>query len=153
MNVDEICQHRVLTVSRTADVNRAAQLMRQEHVGYLVVVDPGDAGRRRPVGVLTDRDIVVAVVARKRKSESVTVEEVMTQPPVTIRATDSLEKALHEMRRVGIHRLPVVDQHGMLAGLVSRDDVLRFVASELRSVVESAGDYSDEPAGAARTGP
>ena len=100
------------------------------------------------MGVLTDRDIIVAVVAHKRDAERVIVGEIMTQPPVTVRTTDPVENALREMRRVGVRRLPVVDQQGMLSGIVSRDDVLRFVVSELRSVIESIGEHSERPAGA-----
>jgi len=63
MNVGTICQRLVVHASRSDDVVRAAQLMRSKHVGYLVVIEPEKGGAVRPVGVLTDRDIVVTVVA------------------------------------------------------------------------------------------
>ena len=144
MNVGTVCRRDPLTLRRPDAVIKAAQLMRERHVGYLVVTDTNsNADPERPVGVLTDRDIVVAVVARKGDSEKMTVDEVMTQPPVTVRATDPVEKALREMRRVGVRRLPVVDQQGMLLGIVSRDDVLAFTARELRSIVDSIGEYAE----------
>ncbi len=150
MDVSTLCCRDPLTIRRPTEVIKAAQLMRQRHVGYLVVTDgnPAGGGRERPVGVLTDRDIVVAVVARKADSATVTVGEVMTQPPVMVRATDPVEKALREMRRVGVRRLPVVDQQGMLVGIVSRDDVLAFVAGELRGVADSIAEYAESTAGA-----
>ena len=149
MDVSTLCRRDPLTVGPTTQVTKAAQLMRQKHVGYLVVTSSNPTGgRERPVGVLTDRDIVVAVVARKADSKTVTVGEVMTQPPVTVRATDPVQKALREMRRVGVRRLPVVDQQGALVGIVSRDDLLAFVATELRSVVDSIAEYAESPIGA-----
>jgi CBS domain-containing protein len=119
--------------------------MRERHVGYLVVTESIQSGaRERPVGVLTDRDIVVSVVARKLNSERVTVGEVMTQPPVTVCETDPVEKALREMRRVGVRRLPLVDQQGMLLGIVSHDAVLAFIGRGLRSIMDSIGEYPDK---------
>ncbi len=149
MNVGDICRHKVVTVSRSTEVSHAAQLMHQEHVGYLVVVESRNGVRGRPVGVLTDRDIVVAIVARKRDSRSVPVSDVMTQPALTVRVTDPVAKALREMRRVGIRRLPVVDEEGILSGIVSQEDVLSFVATELRSVMDSFGQESAELAAVA----
>ncbi len=139
-----MCRRDTLALRRSDEVIKAAQLMRERHVGYLVVTEPGATGRGRPVGVLTDRDIVVAVVARKVDAEKIAVGDVMTQPAVTVRATDPVEKALHEMRRVGVRRLPVVDQQGMLLGIVSRDDVLSFIARQLHSVMDSMGEHAEE---------
>ncbi len=145
MDVATLCRRDTLAVRRSVEVIKAAQLMRARHVGYLVVTEPNvNGGRERPVGVLTDRDIVVAVVARKGDSERLTVGDVMTQPPVMVRMTDPVEKALREMRRVGVRRLPVIDQQGMLLGIVSRDDVLGFIASQLRSVIDSMGEHAEE---------
>ncbi len=148
MAVSKLCHRDALAVRRTDEVIKAAQLMRERHVGYLVVTEPNPLRPgERPVGVLTDRDIVVAVVARKLVPGRVTVGEVMTQPPVTVRDTDSVEKALREMRRVGVRRLPVVDQHGALVGIVSVDDMIGFVASELRIVVDAIGEYAERATG------
>ncbi len=148
MPVGKLCRRDALAVRPTDEVMRAAQLMRERHVGYVVVTEPNPAcGGTRPVGVLTDRDIVVAVVARKLDPGRVTVGEVMTQPAVTVRHTDSVEKALQEMRRVSVRRLPVVDQHGAFVGIVSVDDMIGFVASELRVVVDAIGEYAERPTG------
>jgi CBS domain-containing protein len=112
--------------------------MRDKHIGYLVVTefDIG-AQRERPVGVLTDRDIVVAVVARETDPRSLRVEDVMTRNPVLIAEDATVGKALHEMRRIGVRRVPVVDDRGYLAGVLSLDDIIEDLASGLGDVAGS----------------
>ena len=134
MNVGQICQHRVVMVKRTDDLATAARLMREHHIGYLVVVEPSlqEAGFT-PVGVLTDRDIVVSVVAREADPRMLRVGDVMTQQPVTIMTEDSVADALEQMQRIGVRRLPVVGDYGILQGIVSLDDVLTTLAQDLGS--------------------
>jgi CBS domain-containing protein len=116
----------------------AARLMREKHIGYLVVVEP-EAGETffKPVGVLTDRDIVVTVVARETDPRTLTVGDVMTRQPVVAREEDSSATALQEMRRIGVRRLPVVGPRGQLVGILSLDDVLDGLAAELQNVAGS----------------
>jgi CBS domain-containing protein len=138
MNIGGLCHRNPVTVGRSDELNKAAQLMRARHIGYLVVVE-ADAvdGRERPVGVLTDRDIVITVVARETDPRSLRVGDIMTQQPVTASEADSVEKTLREMRRVGVRRLPVVGQHGELVGIISLDDVLDFLAGQLQNLAGS----------------
>ena len=138
MTVGKICQRKVVTVLRSDEVATAAQLMRAKHIGYVVVVDPGAADDLpRPIGVLTDRDIVVTVVARETDAKVLRVGEIMTSKPVTVRETDTVDTALREMRRVGVRRLPVVGQRGELTGILSLDDVLDALAAQLQSIAGS----------------
>jgi CBS domain-containing protein len=112
--------------------------MREKHIGYLVVIGPeGADGLQRPVGVLTDRDIVTTVVAREADPRSLRVEDVMTQQPVTASIADSIEKVLHDMRGIGVRRLPVVGQRGELVGVLSLDDVLDWLSGQLQNVAGS----------------
>jgi CBS domain-containing protein len=112
--------------------------MREKHIGYLVVVDPEVVDQSlRPVGVLTDRDIVVSVVARETDPRALRVGDVMTQQPVTVGSAEPVERALREMRRIGVRRLPVVGQRGELIGVLSLDDVLEVLAGELQNIAGS----------------
>jgi CBS domain-containing protein len=87
--------------------------------------------------VLTDRDIVVAVVAREIDPRTLRVGDVMTREPVVAREEDSSATALQEMRRIGVRRLPVVGEHGRLVGVLSLDDVIDELAAELQNVAGS----------------
>ena len=138
MNIGNICRRNPVTVRRFDELTKAAQLMREKHVGYLVVVEPDEAdGSQRPVGVLTDRDIVITVVAREADPRTLRVGDIMTQQPVTVSASDSIERALREMRRIGVRRLPTVGQRGELVGIVSLDDMLDVLAGELQNIAGS----------------
>ncbi|HEU4592728.1 MAG TPA: CBS domain-containing protein [Steroidobacteraceae bacterium] len=135
MYVAQLCNRNVATVRPFDEVTTAAQLMRERHVGYLIVVEPDDAGiEARPVGVLTDRDIVVGVVARRIDPGVLTVGDIMTSSPVTLSEFDSLEKAAQEMRRIGVRRMPVTGKQGELKGVLSLDDLLEAASGELRDL-------------------
>ena len=138
MDAGQLCNTNPITVRRSDELIRAAQLMREKHIGYLVVVEPDVADQSlRPVGVLTDRDIVISVVARETNPRALRVGDIMTQQPVTISAAEPVEKAVREMRRVGVRRLPVVGQRGELLGVLSLDDVLEVLAGEMQNVAGS----------------
>jgi len=135
MNVGKICQCRPVTVRAQDPLTTVARLMREEHVGYLVVVAPEPAGELlRPIGVLTDRDIVVTVVAKETDPRALTAGDIMNTQPVTIGESDSIGNALQLMRRMGIRRLPVVGRTGALVGVLSLDDVIDALAGEIASV-------------------
>jgi len=138
MHVNAILRKPPVTLRRFDELVSAAQLMREQHVGYIVVVEPElGTGTERPVGVLTDRDMVIAVIARAVDPRTLRVGDVMTQPAVTVNSSDSIEKALHEMRRAGVRRLPVVGQRGELTGVVSLDDLLEVLAAQFSDAVGS----------------
>ena len=135
MNVGTLCKHQVVTVTPRTDLVAAAELMREQHVGYLIVVEPEPRERfGRPVGVLTDRDIVISVVARNADPTLLTAGDVMSREPVVADEADSLGQALRTMRRIGVRRLPVVGASGMLIGVLSLDDVLDVLAAEIGEV-------------------
>jgi CBS domain-containing protein len=138
MNVGQLCNRKPITVRRSDELIKAAYLMREKHIGYLVVVDPEVIDQSsRPVGVVTDRDIVVSVVAREADPRALRVDDVMTQQPVTIGVAEPIERAVREMRRIGVRRLPVVGQRGELIGVLSLDDVLEVLAGELQNIAGS----------------
>lgn len=138
MSIGKICQRNVVTIRPFDDLTAAAQLMRERHIGYLIVVEPHVAdGSMTPVGVLTDRDIVISVVAREVDGRSLRVGDVMTREPVTVVDSDPLTKALEVMRRIGVRRVPVVGMRGELVGVLSIDDILDTVAGDLQHVAAS----------------
>lgn len=142
MNVGEICCREVVTVRPFDELLAAARLMREKHVGYLIVTEPAPTERTyRPVGVLTDRDIVVSVVARESDPRTLRVEDVMTRKPVMVRMADTVTFALQEMRRIGVRRLPIIGKHEELVGVLSLDDILESLAGQLGDV---AGSISRE---------
>jgi CBS domain-containing protein len=116
---------------RDEHVTVAAQRMRDLHVGTLVVVDEQD-GRRIPVGLVTDRDLVVRVLSDSaRDVDALVLANVMTSEPVTAREEDNLWDVIKKMRSFGIRRLPVVNDRGGLEGILSFDDLIDLVAEEL----------------------
>jgi CBS domain-containing protein len=132
MDVAQLFSRDTVTVRESDEVTAAARLMRERHVGYLVVVEPDLAGSAvRPVGVLTDRDIVVGIVAQDVNPRSMLVRDIMTRKPVVLNAADPLPTAMQEMRRIGVRRMPVVGKLGELLGVLSTDDVLDALSAEL----------------------
>jgi CBS domain-containing protein len=130
--VNDYCNHSPVTVTRRDGVIDAASLMRDKHVGCVVVVERGEGGTSRPVGILTDRDIVVGLLAQTdRQLHLVRVDDIMTAQPVLAKDTDDLSDTLLKMRAKGIRRLPVVSETGALVGLISFDDLLEYVQEEV----------------------
>ena len=137
MNIAEIYKHAPVTIRESEDLTAAARLMRERHIGYLVVVEPHLSGALQPIGVLTDRDIVVSVIAKGADPRELRVGDVMTRKPVMIDESESLAAALGEMRRIGVRRMPVVGDLGQLLGVLSLDEVLDALAAELLAVAGS----------------
>jgi CBS domain-containing protein len=135
MNIGKLCQRGVITARAGDEIVAVARLMRDEHVGYIVVVEPRVTSETVvPIGVLTDRDIVVAVVARDVNARFLRVEDVMTREPLVLGESETLESALRALRRRGVRRAPVVGDSGQLVGVVSLDDLLAVLAGELQDV-------------------
>jgi CBS domain-containing protein len=138
MNAGEICNREVVIAYREMGLTEAAKLMRKHHVGSLVVV-VDRAKERVPVGILTDRDIVVAAVAKELDVRRLTVGEVMSSGVFVVREQDGLAEVLRAMREHGVRRVPVVTPSGALAGLLTIDDLLELVAEELGDFVRTVG--------------
>ena len=136
MNVGEVCSREVVFAQRDNPLVEAAQLMREHHVGSLVVVGE-HAAARVPVGMLTDRDIVVAAVAKEVDPRTLTVGDVMSAGALVVREQDALTDALRVMREKGVRRLPVVNASGALVGIIAIDDVLELLAEEMDSFVRT----------------
>jgi CBS domain-containing protein len=134
--VGDIAAYPAFTIKQDASAVAAARVMRDEEVGDVMVVDSDG----RLVGMLTDRDVAVRVVAADRDPATTTVAEVCTPDPISIRGVAPLEEAEHLLRTHLIHRLPVVDADGRPIGMVSLEDlaVTSYVEDhELRDLVKA----------------
>jgi CBS-domain-containing membrane protein len=123
----------VETCSTQATILQVAELMRSEHVGDLVVVEYRN-GNPIPVGIVTDRDLVVEVMAMKVRPESVTAGEIMSRKLVIAYEGEQLEVAMERMRGSGVRRVPLVDSAGVLVGIVTLDDIIGKLAATLADV-------------------
>jgi predicted transcriptional regulator len=133
--VADYCTHAVASVDRAMPVVDCAKRMHDDHVGSLVVVDTVD-GRKVPVGMLTDRDIAIEVVAFGMDASALTAGDIMSSDLATARKDDDLLAALARMRSQGVRRLPVVDATGALAGVLAADDLLAVVAEEINGLAQ-----------------
>jgi len=130
MNIGEIYTIQTVTCTRDETVQGAALLMRKHHVGDLIVID-GVEGHAVPVGIVTDRDIVVSVIALGLDPAGLQVDDIMSDDLLTCREADDVYETIEHMRLRGIRRVPVVDGAGGLSGIVSADDLLEFLAEEM----------------------
>lgn len=136
MRVGDYCKHGVVTVTTTADVVEIARVMRDEHVGFLVVHDEADP-QRRPKGVITDRDLVLQVCAREIDPHAVTAADVMSREPLVASEQDDLSEVVQAMRIAGFRRVPVVTTAGNLIGVIAVDDAIDVIAGLLCDVCGS----------------
>jgi CBS domain-containing protein len=136
LTAGEVCTREVIVGYKSTSLVVAAQLMRKHHVGALVVVDDKNGGRQVR-GVITDRDIVMAVVATGLDPQPLCVEDVMTEKLVTAHEDDSLMDLMRSMREQGVRRIPVVGLQEDLVGIVTMEDVLKILAQELTLLVGS----------------
>lgn len=133
MLIGEYCQRNVVVSYRTDSIIKVAGLMRDHHVGDVLVVDTKN-GNQIPVGIITDRDIVIEIVAADVDIHDLVVEDVMNYKLITALDTDDLMTVIKRMRVNGIRRIPVVNHSGTLVGVLSTDDIIDVVAEQLLDV-------------------
>src|SRR5690348_2983668 len=127
MLVGSLCSHRPITVTQGAPISDVARMMRDQHVGAVIVTDD-DPERSRPVGMITDRDIVRAQLERTADLSRLSAAEVMTRNPLVIGEEESVDGAIAHLHARGVRRAPVIAMDGTLVGLISADDLLSHVA-------------------------
>ncbi|MGM0517521.1 MAG: CBS domain-containing protein [Pseudomonadota bacterium] len=127
MKIGEICNRDVVTIAPQETAKMAADLMRKHHVGDVVVVESRE-GKRVPLAIITDRDLVMEVLIPGLAPEDLAVRELASAPLATIGAGDSLFSAMEVMEVNGVRRLPVVESDGSLGGIISLDDLSALVA-------------------------
>ena len=138
MKVGDVCSREVYVVSRGEPLAGAVQEMRKRHVGAIVVADP--AGELlRPVGIVTDRDVVYGQIARQADLFCLAVDDVMTPDPLTVSESAEVAEVVESLCRRGVRRAPVVAASGDLVGIVTLDDLLPAIAEELSALAELIG--------------
>jgi CBS domain-containing protein len=133
MDISSLCQREIVSIRANASVREAAEVMRQNHVGSLVVTDPEEPGRA--IGFVTDRNLVVDLLATGLPVEGRDIGTVCSADLVGIPATATIHEAVEAMRRAGVRRLLVVNRGGSLVGLVSADDLFEAISGEFEALV------------------
>ena len=136
MTIATICRREVITIDAGASLRSAALLMREQHVGALVVTVEG-GGHEQVVGLITDRDIAIEVLARDLNPAEVRVGQLASRHLASVADTASIPEAMAVMRSAGVRRLLVTEQAGRLVGFVAADDVLEALAGQLGALAEA----------------
>ena len=135
MTAGELCVRETVIAYENDSVTDAARLMKKFHVGDIVVVEETEDGRV-PVGILTDRDIAVEVVAVGANPDDILIKDVMSRDLLIAKEKDDIYETLERMKDKGVKRVPVVDLYGYLVGILSSDDILELISQELNDLVK-----------------
>ncbi len=134
MNVGEVCSREVVTAEPDTSIEDVVKLMRHHHVGDVVVIE-SKAKPSKPVGILTDRDIVIEVLANGIDLNAITLEDVMTRELLVARENEDVYEVMAAMRSKGYRRVPVLGDNAELVGILSLDDILELLAEHMSHVV------------------
>ncbi|MFA6016060.1 MAG: CBS domain-containing protein [Gallionellaceae bacterium] len=143
MPISSICNRNVITVPFDSSVLQAAQLMREHHVGDVIVVEER-LGVRVPIGIVTDRDLVMEVMATELNSATLTVGDIMTPELVFMKESSGIFEAIEFMRAKCVRRMPVVDDNNALVGILTTDDLLELLAEELLTLSRLVRDEQNK---------
>lgn len=135
MSIGTVCNRETVVARAEDTIVDVAKLMRRHHVGDVVVIESGEGGNV-PVGILTDRDLVMEILAQDLSPDAVTVGDIMSDEVVTAGEDDGIWDTLQRMRVKGVRRLPVVDARGGLVGILALDDLLELLAGELADLAK-----------------
>ena len=135
MSIGQFCNRDTAIIRQEDSILEAARIMRQWHVGSLVVVAEDERGVK-PVGIITDRDLVVEILASELDPNAVTIGDIMSSELLIAHEQDGLWETLRRMKSKGVRRIPVNDANGYLAGIITQDDLLEILVSELSDLVK-----------------
>ena len=135
MTAGEYCNREVVITGQDISVTEAAMLMRQHHVGDLVVVEKQGV-KTLPIGIITDRDIVIEVIAKKADPDALIIKDIMSTGVITVEEKETLLDTLALMQNQGVRRIMVVDAHGSLQGLLSADDAIELIAEAMNNLTK-----------------
>lgn len=137
MRLTALCRHPLVAIDQTASLSDAARLLRQEHVGSLVVTARDGGGQPHVRGLVTDRDLAVEVLARDLPAGEIPVGALVQGEPISVADSASLGEAARTMRQAGVRRLLVTNEDDALVGLLSADDLLEAMANELTELAQA----------------
>lgn len=146
MPIRECCNINPICCDADSSLPQVAALMRTHHIGDVIVTEEQD-GKPVPIGIVTDRDIVVAVVAEDADMSAFTAADLMSAPVAVALESDGVLETLRLMRSRKIRRLPVVSEAGALTGIVTADDIFNLLAMEMSMMADI---IIDQPAREAR---
>ncbi|WP_458208083.1 CBS domain-containing protein [Haladaptatus sp. NG-SE-30] len=130
MAIQDVARTDVMTSHQNQSVGNIATVMKEENVGSVIIEDD-----HRPVGIVTDRDLVLEVLEPRRDPSEVTAADIMTKTPTTVRTDEGILEATAAMYEKGVRRLPIVDDDGGLTGIVTLDDLMVLLTDELDNLV------------------
>lgn len=134
IDVGDLCTRAVIVASPNASLLDIAGLMRMHHIGDIVITEQRDE-RAHPIGIVTDRDIVLlGVVEAADRLPDLVAKDLLTRPLVTVGEHENIDSALEVMQAKGVRRVPVVDEEGALVGILSVDDMIEFLGERLRRI-------------------
>ena len=129
MTISKISNHKVITLSTDKTVLDVARLMREKNIGNVIIVND----ENQPVGIITDRDITIKIVADEISPNQMLVSDVMSSDLLVLKEYQTIQEALDMMSAKGVRRAPVVNESNNLTGIVSSDDLALLVADEIES--------------------
>jgi CBS domain-containing protein len=135
MPVNEFCKLDVVCCEATTSIHEVAALMRIYHVGDVIVIGKNEQARV-PIGIVTDRDIVIEAIAPQVDINILTAGDIMSSSLATVQENESLFGALRLMRTLKVRRMPVVREDGTLFGIITADDMINMLAEELSTITE-----------------
>jgi len=143
MKAGELCNREVVTATREMSILDAARLMRDYHVGSLIIVESTE-NRKEAVGILTDRDIVIEVIAEAVGLDEVTIGDVMSYTLLKVSGEESVFETAQRMRARGVRRVPVISGTGELVGILALDDILSLLSEELSLLTKVTSRESEQ---------
>lgn len=135
MPISEICNRDVIIIQREESAMEAAKLMRRHHVGNVIVIEE-QSNVRKPIGIVTDRDLVVEIMATELDPSVITVGDIMVPKLVTVKESAGVFETIQYMRRNAVRRSPIIDDRGRLIGIVALDDLLQLLVEELADLAK-----------------
>jgi CBS domain-containing protein len=135
MPILDICNTNVVRIDKDTPIVEVARLMRERHVGSVVVTEK-IKGKQIPTGIITDRDLVMEILAVEADPNALSAGDIVIHSLIVANEDDGLRETMHRMRTHGIRRLPVVDADGALVGIVSADDMLDLIAQEIKELAK-----------------